>query len=64
MVLPFRLNIGLRVKCGTESVISTYVRTNSRPESAGEFLPPIGNDVVWYSVLAENRFEKDPCQLG
>jgi len=62
LVFPFRLTIGLRAKCSRESVISVHMTTNSSPQSAGEFFPLIGNDIVWYYVHARNVYEREPCQ--
>jgi len=58
LVLPLGLAVGLRVEGGRESVVDAHVGADSSPESAGELRSAVGDDIVWYAVLADHVLEK------
>jgi len=51
------------MESGRQPVVNTQVRANWNPESAGELLSAIGNNVVWFAAVADHVFEKHFHQL-
>jgi len=63
LVLLLGLVVGLRVEGGRESVVDAHVGADSSPESAGELGSAVGDDIVWYAMLADHVPEKHTCQF-
>jgi len=57
LVLPLGQAFGLRVEGGQESVVDTHVGADSSPELAGELRSAVGDNIVWYAVLADHLLE-------
>jgi len=63
LILTFRLAVGLWMECGGESVIDAQMRADSSPKSAGELRVTVGDDIIWYTMFADQVLEKHTCQL-
>jgi len=63
LVLPLGLAVGLRVEGGRESLVDAHVGADSTPESAGELRSTVGDEIVWYAVVADHVLEKHTCQF-
>jgi hypothetical protein len=51
------------MKCGRNAVIDADVGANSISESAGKLCAEVGDDIIWYAMLANNVFKNHFCQF-